>query len=103
MVGSNDINLKLNQLISLSPTPLGMPSVITYSIPAPGLWTGMSAGEACRKLEEAGASVVGLNCGRGPATMLPILREIRQACKVVLMTLLPSESEQHELLLSGSI
>ncbi|XP_006823590.1 betaine--homocysteine S-methyltransferase 1-like [Saccoglossus kowalevskii] len=34
--------------------------------------------EACTKLREAGADVVGLNCGRGPATMIPILEQIRE-------------------------
>src|SRR5262249_42056065 len=36
--------------------------------------------EACRALEDAGATVAGLNCIRGPWTMLPILREVRAAC-----------------------
>jgi betaine-homocysteine S-methyltransferase len=31
---------------------------------------------ACKKLAAGGATVVGLNCGRGPATMLPLLRKI---------------------------
>merc|ERR1711972_311321 len=31
---------------------------------------------ACRELAQAGAAVVGLNCTRGPDTMLPILAEI---------------------------
>jgi betaine-homocysteine S-methyltransferase len=38
--------------------------------------------EACRRLEEAGADVVGLNCARGPRTMLPLLAEVRQAVSV---------------------
>jgi betaine-homocysteine S-methyltransferase len=38
--------------------------------------------EACRRLEEAGAAVVGLNCARGPETMISLLREIRKVCKV---------------------
>ncbi|XP_005108478.2 betaine--homocysteine S-methyltransferase 1 [Aplysia californica] len=42
---------------------------------------GVPLGEACRKLEEAGAAVVGLNCGRGPASILPLLKEVRQACQ----------------------
>lgn len=42
---------------------------------------------ACRQLEEAGAAVVGLNCGRGPATMLPIVKRIREACKGPIMAL----------------
>ena len=43
---------------------------------------GLTFPEACRKLEEAGADVVGLNCGRGPKTMMPLIREIRKVCKV---------------------
>src|SRR3546814_13934182 len=35
--------------------------------------------EAFRLRGDAGASVVGLNCMRGPETMLPLLREIRGA------------------------
>ena len=31
--------------------------------------------ETCKKLEELGADVVGLNCFRGPATMLPYIKE----------------------------
>lgn len=38
--------------------------------------------EACKRLEEAGADVVGLNCCRGPSTMLPLLKEIKKVCKV---------------------
>jgi betaine-homocysteine S-methyltransferase len=34
-----------------------------------------------RKLEELGADVVGLNCFRGPATMLPYVKEIRKEIK----------------------
>ena len=37
-------------------------------------WT---VADACKRLADAGADVVGLNCIRGPATMLPLLREIR--------------------------
>ena len=60
----------------------GRPAVITLSIPREGLTReGWTAAEACRRLEEAGAAVVGLNCARGPATMLPLLREIRAAVR----------------------
>ena len=38
--------------------------------------------ENCRKIEEGGADVVGLNCGGGPVTTLPIIKKIRQVCKV---------------------
>jgi betaine-homocysteine S-methyltransferase len=40
---------------------------------------GWSPAEACRRLADAGATVVGLNCIRGPRTMLPLLAEIRAA------------------------
>ena len=40
---------------------------------------GLTPAEACKRLEDAGAAVVGLNCVRGPATMLPLLRSIRDA------------------------
>src|SRR5207249_4410776 len=56
----------------------GKPAVITVSVPREGhLREGWTAAEACRRLEDAGADVVGMNCARGPATMLPLLREIR--------------------------
>lgn len=42
---------------------------------------GESPVEACQKLEQAGADVVGMNCFRGPVTMMPYLREIRAAVK----------------------
>ncbi|GFO24641.1 betaine--homocysteine s-methyltransferase 1-like [Plakobranchus ocellatus] len=31
--------------------------------------------------EEAGADVVGLNCARGPETIMPVMREARRVCK----------------------
>ena len=40
-----------------------------------------SVADACKRLADAGADVVGLNCIRGPATMMPLLREIRAAVK----------------------
>jgi betaine-homocysteine S-methyltransferase len=42
---------------------------------------GYSFVEACQLLEERGADVVGLNCSRGPDTMLPLVEEIRQGVK----------------------
>ena len=40
---------------------------------------GLTPAEACKRLEDAGADVVGLNCVRGPATMLPLLGPIHEA------------------------
>ncbi len=33
--------------------------------------------EACKRLADAGADIVGLNCDRGPATMLPLIERVR--------------------------
>lgn len=55
----------------------GLPAVITLAVHrAPETREGWSVPEACRRLAGAGADVVGLNCIRGPKTMLPLLREI---------------------------
>jgi betaine-homocysteine S-methyltransferase len=43
---------------------------------------GWRVGDTCKRLEDAGADVVGLNCIRGPATMMPLLQEIRRNVKV---------------------
>jgi len=43
---------------------------------------GYTYAEACRRLAEAGAEVVGLNCTRGPNTMMPLITEIRDAVDV---------------------
>lgn len=40
---------------------------------------GVSVADSCKKLEQMGATVVGMNCNRGPATMLPMVKEIRKA------------------------
>ena len=60
----------------------GIPAVITFVVhQAEHTRDGVTPEEACRRAEEAGADVVGLNCGRGPATMLPTLERIRSAVK----------------------
>ena len=57
----------------------GLPAVITLSARGDMTPEGLSYEEACHILWEEGADVVGLNCTRGPATMLPILERIRKA------------------------
>src|ERR1700683_4265527 len=42
---------------------------------------GWSVAETCQRLEAAGADVVGLNCHRGPTTIMPAIRQIRAAVK----------------------
>lgn len=61
----------------------GLPAVITLAVHrAPETREGWSIPEACKRLEDAGADVVGLNCIRGPQTMLPLLQEIMPAVDV---------------------
>jgi betaine-homocysteine S-methyltransferase len=58
----------------------GLPAVITMTIHRrPETREGRPPEEACRRLEDAGADVVGLNCCRGPATTLPLVERIRDA------------------------
>lgn len=58
----------------------GLPAVLTFAVPTEGrLLDGPSPADACRALADAGAEIVGLNCYRGPATTLPLLRGIRAA------------------------
>jgi betaine-homocysteine S-methyltransferase len=61
-------------------TAAGLPAVVTLAIHQPGTtWEGWTPEDACKRLEDAGADVVGLNCSRGPRTMLPLLERIRGA------------------------
>ena len=68
----------INVILSIQ----GLPSVVTFAYQSNGLYDGVPIGEACRRLQEGGATIVGLNCSRGPATMLPVLKEIRKTYKV---------------------
>ena len=64
----------------------GLPAVINVN---PGVREvtidGVSVPALCRELEELGADVVGLNCSLGPDTMVPIMRKVKDACKVKLL------------------
>ena len=58
----------------------GLPAVITMVFHRhPETREGWSPEEACRRLKDAGADVVGINCSRGPQTMLPLLVSLREA------------------------
>jgi len=57
----------------------GLPSVVTFASTADTTIDGHDLVEACKRVEDAGADVVGLNCSRGPATMLPLLERIHAA------------------------
>jgi len=63
----------------------GLPAVVTFAVHREGTIRDVaSPADACRQAEQAGASVVGLNCIRGPLTMLPLLGPVREAvsCEV---------------------
>ena len=58
----------------------GLPVVLTIAPMAmEEMADGVGIVEACQQLEQAGADVVGMNCFRGPDTMLPWLKQIREA------------------------
>jgi betaine-homocysteine S-methyltransferase len=57
----------------------GLPSVVTFASTSDTTIDGFRFDEACKRVEEAGADVVGLNCSRGPETMFPILERVRAA------------------------
>jgi betaine-homocysteine S-methyltransferase len=62
---------------------LGLPAMVTFaSVQDAGTYDGYDHVEACRVLADRGAAVVGLNCSRGPQTMLPLLGMIRAAVDV---------------------
>jgi betaine-homocysteine S-methyltransferase len=62
---------------------LGLPAMVTFASVRPATtYDDYAYAEACRVLADAGAAIVGLNCSRGPETMLPLLEEIRSAVDV---------------------
>jgi betaine-homocysteine S-methyltransferase len=62
---------------------LGLPVMVTFASVQPAMtYDGYDYVDACRILADNGAAIVGLNCSRGPATMLPLLERIRAAVDV---------------------
>jgi betaine-homocysteine S-methyltransferase len=59
-----------------------VPAVVTMAMHREDLTRdGLSPVQVCQQLEQAGADVVGINCHRGPATIMPMMRQIRQAVR----------------------
>jgi betaine-homocysteine S-methyltransferase len=57
-----------------------LPTVVTFAIHKDGLLRdGVTPARAAKRISELGADVVGLNCIRGPGTMMVHLRAIRRA------------------------
>ena len=66
----------------------GLTTVVTLAIPTNGVSReGWTPEDVCMRLEQGGADVVGLNCARGPKTMLPLLKKIRKKVKVPMAAL----------------
>ena len=59
-----------------------LPAVITLCPNREAIYDGLPIEKALRRLEELGADVVGMNCYRGPDTILPLVRKVRAECKV---------------------
>jgi betaine-homocysteine S-methyltransferase len=58
----------------------GLPSVITMCFENEDVTPeGFTAADCARRLVDAGADVVGLNCLRNPGTLLPLMRQMRSA------------------------
>ena len=76
----------------------GQPAVINLAVHQdPHTREGLTLAEACRRLEDAGVDVVGLNCARGPTSMLPLLGPIREAvsCHVAALPVAYRTTAEH--------
>src|SRR5207244_1501641 len=59
---------------------LRLPAMVTLaSVQKDQTRDGYGYVEACKRLADAGADIVGLNCDRGPETMFPLIQKIRQS------------------------
>ena len=62
---------------------LDLPAVVTFaSVQPTTTYDGYDYVDAARAVADAGAAVVGFNCSRGPATMLPLLQRVRAAVDI---------------------
>jgi betaine-homocysteine S-methyltransferase len=59
----------------------GRPVMVTLAFEGPRTRDGVAAAEAAKRLEAAGADVVGSNCFMDPQHMLPIVEQMRKAVK----------------------
>ena len=60
----------------------GLPSVITIAPMGENIMRdGVSIIDTCKELEQRGGDVVGMNCFRGPNTMMPYIKKIRKSLK----------------------
>ncbi|KAK6171120.1 hypothetical protein SNE40_019376 [Patella caerulea] len=60
----------------------GLPALVNLTPPAAETtFDGKPIDVACKMLEDKGAAVVGLNCSRGPSTIIPLIKKVREMCK----------------------
>ena len=60
-----------------------LPTVVTFALHRDGhMREGVAVDEAAKRIADKGADVVGLNCARGPRTMMPYVRIIRDAVAI---------------------
>ena len=76
----------------------GLPCVITIAPMGENIMRdGVSIVDTCKELEQLGGDVVGMNCFRGPVTMMPYLKEVRKAlkCHVAALPINFRTTEEH--------
>jgi betaine-homocysteine S-methyltransferase len=67
---------------------VGLPAVITFAAHQDGRTRDdCDIVDACCRLADAGAAVVGFNCSRGPATMRPLLERLTKRCQTPIAAL----------------
>ncbi|MGH9577952.1 MAG: homocysteine S-methyltransferase family protein, partial [Terriglobales bacterium] len=60
----------------------GLPAMLTFNFKQPAVSReGRSPAECARILEDNGADIVGVNCGREPKRMLPLAEEMRKTVR----------------------
>ena len=60
----------------------GLPCVVTIAPMGENMMRdGISIVDTCKELEQRGGDVVGMNCFRGPETMMPYIKEVRKSVK----------------------
>ena len=77
----------------------GLPAVITIAcMSGDKMRDDISIVDTCKELAARGADVVGMNCFRGPATMMPHIRQIRAAvdnCHIAALPVTFRTTEEH--------
>ncbi len=58
-----------------------LPAMVTFASTSDQTIDGYTFDVACKRLEDNGCEIVGLNCSRGPETFLPLMQQVRSAVK----------------------